>query len=338
MNIVYTFDDGYSAISAVSILSLLKSNQKVKDITIVIVDCGITKENREKLINLVKSYNRNIVFVDGTGMEKKIPVELELSYWSFVCYVRLFFSELLPDFDRVLHVDCDTLIEGELETVYNLKLDNGKISAAAYDCLPTAKYAANMKITDKYYSSGIILFDLKAMRLENIQQKFVDYIVEKKGKLPHLDQDVFNVVLKDRIMTLPIEYNLMTQTVLFGEKSNKFFSSNEPYYTPQEIKKGLASPILYHLVGFRYVSKPWAQPCYHPSNHKWLDYYCSLDFDPERKIIKYKNKKFGILRELICLIWNFCYKIPVLQNFEFWLEKKRVRKKCRELNEIRGER
>lgn len=331
MNIVYTFDDGYVEITAVSILSLLKSNESVDEINIIIVDCGISDENKEHLKKLVADFKRKIVFVDGKGMESKIPIKLDLLYWSFVCYVRLFFSELLPNYDRVLHVDCDTIVEGNLENIYNLQLDDGKLSAAAYDCLPTSKYAAGMEADEEYYSSGIILFDLKSMRKDNTQQKFVDYIVEKEGKLPHLDQDVFNVVLKGKIQTLPPQYNLMTQNLLFGKNSCKFFSKGEPYYSVEEMTLALKEPVLYHLVGYKYVSKPWAQPCYHPMNKLWLKYFSCLKFESNKDIISYKLKKYGLFREVVCYLWNVCYKIPAFRTVEFLVEKNNVRRRCAQL-------
>ncbi len=330
MNVVYTFDDGYSVITSVSLLSLLENNKEVSELNIFIVDCGISDENKNKFILLTKKYNRKIVFIDGKNMEKKIPIKLDLLYWSFVCYVRLFFSELLPQLDRVLHIDCDTLIKDRLDKIYDIDLQDN-LCAACYDCLPTPKYAIGMKREEKYYSNGLILFDLKGMRENKIQEKFVDYIIQKDGKLPHLDQDVLNEVLKDKIYTLSARYNLMTQNVVFKEKSCNFFTDNEPYYSKQEMINGLNNPAMIHIVGFKYISKPWRQPCYHPYNKEWITIYRKTNFDPEEKLIKYKKKKYGILREIMCFLWNVGYKIPLVKNIEFNLEKKNIRRKCENL-------
>ena len=327
MNVVYTFDDGYSAITAVSLLSLLESNKKVSELNIFIVDCGISDSNKNKFNSLTKNYNRKIVFIDGKNMEGKIPIELDLLYWSFVCYVRLFFSELLPQLDRVLHIDCDTIIKDNLEEVYNKNLE-GNLCAACYDCLPTAKYALGMKKQSKYYSNGLILFDLEAMRKNSIQEKFIECIIEKEGKLPHLDQDVLNVVLKNKIYTLDSRYNVMTQNVIFKEKSCEFFTDDEPYYSKKELKSALNNPAMIHIVGFKFASKPWRQPCYHPYNGEWLNIYRETKFDPKENLIKFKKKKYGIMREIICFLWNVVYNMPLINNIEFIFEKKSIRKKC----------
>lgn len=327
MNVVYTFDDGYSIITAVSLLSLLESNKKVSELNVFIVDCGISDNNKNKFIMLAKKYNRKIIFVDGKNMERKIPIKLDLLYWSFVCYVRLFFSELLPQLDRVLHIDCDTIIKDNLEDIYNIDL-KGNLCAACYDCLPTAKYALGMEKQSKYYSNGLILFDLKLMRENNIQEKFVEYIMKKEGKLPHLDQDVLNVVLENKIYTLAPRYNLMTQNVIFKEKSCEFFNDDEPYYSKTELKNGLNNPAMIHIVGFKYLSKPWMQPCYHPYNKEWLTIYRETKFDSKEDLIKFKKKKYGIIREIICFLWNIGYNVPLIRNIELIFEKKNIKRKC----------
>ena len=329
MNIVYTFDDGYSTITAVSMLSLLENNKEEKIVNIYIVDCGISIENRNKFIKMANRFGRKIVFVNAKDMEKRIPIKLELSYWSFVCYVRLFFSDLLPHLDKVMHIDCDTLVLGRIGEIYNVNLKEN-LCAGCYDCVPTTKYMAGFSEKMKYFSNGFLIFDLKRMRDENIQEKFIKYIVEKNGILPHLDQDVVNAVLKDKILTLPPEYNFMTYSALFGKKTVEFFNSDEPYYTVSQMNKAVSNPIVIHLVGYRFVSRPWGQPCYHPYNKEWIKYYdvVDIEFQDGRKLLKKRKKKYGLLREIVCVIWNLGYKIPFIRNMEFLQEKKRVQKKC----------
>lgn len=328
MDIVYTFDDGYSIVTAVSLLSLLENNKDESIINIYIIDCGISKENIKKFVKLGEKYKRKIYFINGKNMEYKIPISLELSYWSFVCYVRLFFCELLPYVDKVIHIDCDTLILKNIREVYNTDLKDN-LCAGCYDCLPTPKYMAGFDKETAYISNGFLIFDLKKMREEKIQEKFVDYIVKKKGILPHLDQDVVNAVLRNRIKILPAKYNLMTYTITFKEKSLEFFDDNDVYYNKQQIHDALINPSIIHFVGFRFVSKPWLQPCYHEYNKEWIKYYNEINivFDDDRNIIKAKKKKYGIIREIICLFWNIAWKISFMREIEFKIEKRRIKKK-----------
>ncbi|POO85654.1 glycosyltransferase family 8 protein [Clostridium sp. 3-3] len=325
MNVVYTFDEGYSSITAVSMISLLINNKEVRELNIYIVDCGISTSSKEKFQEICARYNRNIFFVDGKNFEKRIPIRLDCLSWSFVCYVRLFFCELFPNLDKILHIDCDTIIRGKLEDVYTSDISN-YYCAACYDCLPSIKYAANFFKEDRYYSNGFILFNLNKMRQDSIQQKFINYIVEKQGKLPHLDQDVVNAVLKNKIYTLHPRYNLMTYTAVFKEKSCVFFEC-DPYYNKHEISEAIQNPLIIHYVGFNFVSKPWLQPCYHPYNDEWVYYYKKTRFDEELNLIKYRKKKYGIIRESIIYIWNVLFKYKTTNRLLFLFEKFKLQKK-----------
>lgn len=326
MNVVYTFDDGYSEIAAVSLLSLLENNREEKHLDLYIVDCGISEKNKQYINELLDRFGRSIMYIEAKNMEYKIPIKLDVSFWSFVCYVRLFFAELLPDIEKVMHIDCDTIVSGSLSNIYYTDL-KGNLCAACYDCIPSPKFVAGFSNNTKYFSNGLLIFDLKAMRENKIQDQFVEYIVNKRGDLPHLDQDVVNAVLKDKIYVIPPEYNLMTYTALFGGQTCELFESDEPYYSKGEVIKAVNNPIMIHLVGYKYVSRPWGQPCYHPYNKEWIDYYKRIGFDGTHKLLNKKKKKYGFVREIVCWIWNLGYKVPFIRNIEFKHEKKKMQKR-----------
>lgn len=329
MNVVYTFDDGYSIVTAVSMVSLLENNKDVQKLELYIVDCGISDKHKKNFKNLALKYDRNIYFINGKNMESLIPIKLDLGYWSFVCYVRLFFSQLFPDLDRVLHIDCDTIIKDNLEEIYNIDLGDA-LCAGCYDCIPTTKYMAKLPKDRAYYSNGFLLFDLCRMRSENIQQKFIEYIIDKKGKLPHLDQDVVNAVLSERILPLSPRYNVMTYIALFREKTKLFFYENDIFYDEKKLKEAVDNPAVIHFVGYRFVSKPWTQKCYHPYNKEWISFYDKINeiFDDDGRTIRKKKKKYGMFREIVCLIWNLGYRIPLINDCELKYEINKVRKRC----------
>ncbi len=311
MNIVYTFDNNYFEVSLVSILSLLKTN---KQINLYIIDCGIDKKNIKIIYNLCKKYDAKLVIREAKGFENRIPVKIDVLNWSFVCFIRLFFEELLPDLDRVLHIDCDTLVKGNLHNIYSIDLKD-KICGGCYDCVPSTKKAAGLKKEDQYISNGFLLFNLDLMRKEHITEQFIQYIVDKKGILPHLDQDVLNDVLKNRIMILAPCYNVMSITSVYGTDACDFFDKKEPYYSKSEIREALDNPIIIHYVGYKYISRPWAQPCFHPNNKEWIHYYKELF--PDGKLLKYKKKKGGLFREIFCYCWNLGNKNKFIRNIQW---------------------
>ena len=326
MNVVYTFDNGYAEITAVSIVSLLENNKHVERLDLYIIDCGISDENKMKISSLINSFERTVVFVPSIDISSKVTIKLETLYWSEVCYIRLFFAELLPDLDRVMHIDCDTIVRKDISSIYNVDLSN-YVCAACYDCSPCPKRSIGIPSERPYYSNGFLIFNLDNARNKDIERRFVEYIEEKKGVLPHLDQDVINEVLGNEVYLLPAEYNVMSNTIAFGERCIELFDDNEPYYSAKEVKNAVHNPIIVHLVGYKFFSRPWAQPCYHPYNKEWLNYHLKTPWCNEQKLLKPTQKKYGFLRETICWIWNFGYRNKQIRNLLFLIEKRSVVKK-----------
>ena len=327
MDVVYTFDNGYTDITMVSLISLLENNIGVEKLVIHVIDCGIDEKNQNRLKKLCDEFSRELFFHKGLDVKSRIPIELDKGYWSLVCYVRLFFADMLPDLDKVLHIDCDTIVCGNLQKLYDTEL-GANICAACYDCLPSPKYLAGFVKTDQYFSNGVLLFDLKKIREENIEEQFVQYIVNRKGILPHLDQDVISAVLQNKTVLLPPQYNLMTVTLFLEDKNEELFKNHGPFYSQDEIDKAIKEPMILHLVGYKYYSRPWDQPCYHPYNKVWLDYYNRIEGTDIRSLHK-KKRKYGILNYIVCWVWNIGGKIKLINSLEKAIELRRFWKKCK---------
>lgn len=83
---------------------------------------------------------------------------------------RLFEADLLDEsIERILHNDCDTVVNGNLSQVYNLNIENVAVA-------------------------GVLLFNLKYMRENNIVDRFISKI-KSSSRLLYLDQDVLNCCL-----------------------------------------------------------------------------------------------------------------------------------------------
>ena len=61
--VVYSSDNNYVQHTGVSILSLLDNNRHFKDISIYVIDNEISKDNKEKLVEICRSYKRKIIFI-----------------------------------------------------------------------------------------------------------------------------------------------------------------------------------------------------------------------------------------------------------------------------------
>lgn len=88
---------------------------------------------------------------------------------------------LLPDdVDRVLYLDCDTLCNGSLHDFYNLNFGDN-YAAGVIDCLSEAYYDLfDMDKTSRYCNSGMLLFNIKKWREDNMETIVANYVRSKK--------------------------------------------------------------------------------------------------------------------------------------------------------------
>ena len=111
MNFVYSSSDSYSEIAGISITSLLENNRDADDVTIYVIDNGISEQNRQNLETIVERYGRTLIFLDKLNIEEISGTKINVGRWHISTFFRLFLATLLPDtVDRVMYVDCDMII------------------------------------------------------------------------------------------------------------------------------------------------------------------------------------------------------------------------------------
>jgi lipopolysaccharide biosynthesis glycosyltransferase len=202
---------------------------------------------------LEERYNRCKVNFFELTREKNLSNAATKRY-PISAYFRLLLAEIIPDVNRIIYLDGDTLVFRDLTRMINLEMNN-KIMLGFVD--NSYKKAEKYGIkTYKYITSGVLLIDLKKMRKENISQKFVDFINNNKKNLIQEDQTVINVVLYRRIGLLPPKFGV------WNFKDKKSILNHNHYnnknlgvqaYNDREILKGWRHPSIIHFIW----DKPW---------------------------------------------------------------------------------
>ena len=232
INVCISCDENYAKYASVVIASIL-SNACGDDILhFYILDGNISDESRSKILTLTKIKNCKIDFskVDETKLEIYKQINTH-EYITLPAYYRLILSELLPDVDKIIYLDCDIVVNTSLKDLFEADLGEN-IIAGVLDA--RVKHKKKWK-NSKYINSGMIVFDLDKIRKENIEQKFFEYTKQNIDKIETGDQDVINFTLKDRIKILPDEWNVQVS----GFASRTSFTNH---------------PKIIHYIG---CDKPW---------------------------------------------------------------------------------
>jgi lipopolysaccharide biosynthesis glycosyltransferase len=161
MNIVCACDANFIAHLATMLLSFVENNERHRTRIFVLCDGSLT--GREKLAVM---FDRHRVDLSLISIEDSFLQGLFVSYHiARVAYARLLMGELLPpEIDRVIYLDCDLIIRGDLSDLWNVNLE-GKTVVAVRE---VTDYIWHSKLGlppgAPYFNNGVMLIDLDRWR------------------------------------------------------------------------------------------------------------------------------------------------------------------------------
>lgn len=276
MNVTYHSSDSYCPVLGTSIVSLLENNKSFDSIRIFVIEEKISEKNKDKLKTMVDSYGREIVFIPMPDVNKTQNLGLKAvrSGWIFNSYCRLYLDQILPDdVDRVLYLDSDVLVLGDLQELWNIDLQ-GKCVAGVTDCLSSKYYEMlEMSRTSHYCNSGVQLQDLRQWKEQKVGDKVRAYVHKSGGYIFFMEQTVFNVVLQDKILVLPPEYNTYTLMQCLSYRELIKLRNPRNYYSESEIQDAVKAPKIVHLTStFIIKNRAWFADNNHPMKETFKKY------------------------------------------------------------------
>lgn len=220
MNILVTLDKGYINPLCVMLRSLCDSHPHL-DFDVYVMNQAFDNKDYEYINNKLNC--DRIVFHDikvDSDMLADAPVT---DRYPHEMYYRIFAAKFLPDsIDKILYLDPDLVVIGNLEQLYSTELDNCFFAAASHVGKHLQKIneiRLQMDVKGPYINSGVMLMNLALLRKEQDFREVFEYIEDNKNILFLPDQDIISAIYPDRIMAIdPYIYN-MTERMLLSPKS-----------------------------------------------------------------------------------------------------------------------
>ena len=275
VTILYSSSDSYAFLTGISILSLLENNKECQDLNIYIMDNAISAENKQKLLQVVNGYGRELTFVPMPDIEKMTGQSIDTRRWNISTFGRLYMASALPeDVHKVLNIDCDTIVLDSLEELWATDL-TGKICGGMPEYM-NDRYRRNigMKNGAMYFNGGIIMLNLDEVRKQNYEQKFSACIAKYGDSLAYLDQDVLNgVVPQEEMMALPMRYNAVSLYFYADFEQVAKIRRAKPFYSKREFEETVTNPAILHFTTcFLDGLRPWIEGNRHPYLCEFLRY------------------------------------------------------------------
>ena len=261
-HIAVACDNSFVNHTIVTLHSLKKFNSN-RTFFVHILDSGISGKFRLKFKLFLFRFGFKFQFykIDYSQI-KNAPVSHHVNLAS---YNRLFLSNILNEkIERVLYLDSDIIVLGQIDTLLDCDIKDFFVCAAAEIITNSDRNRLELNSFDQYFNAGVLVVNLKKWREENIFSKFVDFISKNSHKIKYWDQDVLNYCLKNKWLRLHQKYNLTHFYFYPNDYTPSYFGLNETQY--EETQK---DPIIIHFTSHQ---KPWIEGCKHPQKDLYYQY------------------------------------------------------------------
>ncbi|MDR1303602.1 MAG: glycosyltransferase family 8 protein [Verrucomicrobiales bacterium] len=219
--VVFAADGGYGKYLLVTLTSLAAHAAPENNYDLVILDGGLSATSKQ-FINRLARENISIRYFDiGAFMQAHTGAfPLTVSHISLATYYRFFIPEILPDYEKIVYLDCDLVLEGDVAELFNFDL-RGKMLAATRnpdvafitdraDFAIYAREELGLKNADDYFNAGVMVMNIERMTAESFTEQCIAGAARLGAVLKFQDQCVLNALCANHdLIHLPEKYNML---------------------------------------------------------------------------------------------------------------------------------
>lgn len=227
--IFFASDDNYVPLLSVAIKSLLTNASKEYTYKIFVLTTNMSQDRREKIAAMATE-NSTIEFIALANELDKVNHLFKLrDYYSKETYYRFFIPDLFPKYKKVIYLDCDIVVNGDISELYNVDLGDNYVAAAPEEVfnlhpnfMDYPRKALGIEPED-YFNAGVMLLNTERLLKDKFAEKFVQLAQKYTFRIIQ-DEDYLNVLLKDHKLILPLCWNktaFHNETINFDESSAK---------------------------------------------------------------------------------------------------------------------
>lgn len=228
--ITFSVDDNYVKHAATVMVSILSNSDSSYTYEFIVFDNGIKEATKELLQKVISRYgNARVKFID---IRDKTAGFLTTNIKTSAIFDRLFIPEVLKEYKKIIQLDADMVVLGDISKLFNEDTGNCYIGCVqdrfvrqhisdrdtvwlrdveglkGYDWASYTRDYLKMKHPENYFNAGMMLMNLELMRKDKISPKLVAYLLEHQP-LALCDQDVLNAVIGDKKKLLSPRWNFV---------------------------------------------------------------------------------------------------------------------------------
>lgn len=244
--------------------SIQEHSSKGWNYDILIITQDISEKNRSILKKqLAAADNFSIRFLDPTEFIEGYHFFVR-GHFSMETYYRLVLPELLPQYNKILYLDSDMVVQDDIAKLYREDV-NGYLLAACHDADTAGLYngyepdkkdytdcVLKLKKPYQYFQAGTLLINLEEFRHTYTVEEILKFAASQKFQL--LDQDILNKLCEEKVKFVDMAWNVMVD---FGGIRQSQIISLAPKWLNDLYKESRKQPKIIHYAG---PEKPWLYP------------------------------------------------------------------------------
>jgi lipopolysaccharide biosynthesis glycosyltransferase len=264
IHITFNIDANYVKHCGVTMVSILTSNPG-ETFRFHIVADSLPAADRDALSQLAARYGSQVAYyAPDQDLLRGFEIRKFSRRISLATYYRCILSDLLPaDVHRVLYLDCDIVVMGNLLPFWQTPMDERTGVAVVDDigCGELGRYdVLQYPARYSYFNAGVMLINLDYWRSHRMAQACVDYYHRYPERILFNDQDLLNSLLYDHKVTVGLEWNVQDG---FYRNTPQFDAAWHARHDAT-----LRHPLILHYTN----RKPWDYESQHPLRMAYFHY------------------------------------------------------------------
>lgn len=205
VSVAFSTDKNYVQPTVVAMASVLVNTKS--DIDFYVLSSDLSEDDKNSFLQIKTVRNCNIVFKEINQDDYKKYFPAIDAHYTLPVYYRFLIPQLFPELDKVLYLDGDVIVKDDIAKLFAIDLENYPLAM----CEDFNKYTMNARLSMRkdsiYYNAGVILFNCKKWRVEDLASKLFALALKNRDAVTFPIQDVLNPYMEGRILTIDKKWN-----------------------------------------------------------------------------------------------------------------------------------
>lgn len=285
--VMHCFDNNYVIPAVVAFYSMLENASKDYDYKLYVLHTDISEDNQNVLQQTVSCFdNASLEFINmGNRFDDLWKNLVTKGHYSKEMFYKFVPPSIFPQYDKIIISDVDVVYLGDISKEFEKFDEEDGYYVAGVNCgmkkgsfleEGAKKYQqvfSKDELTRFKIGAGYLIFNLKKMREDNIEQKFIESLKANVSRIMQAEQDIINLECGNNTKLLPL--SSLVCTYLYDIYPNEDEKKLDYSYSAKELTEAMENPVQLH---FAAAVKPWNHPFICTKSEEWFKVLAKTPF------------------------------------------------------------